>query len=78
MIQLTYVPQIMEQKEADHMDQVFNQFSQLKSMVDMQAMSQSTSPISSMLTLGSPKLPYFLTVPALGTACIFKREFLLH
>jgi hypothetical protein len=66
MIQLVYVPQMMQQKEADHMDAVFNQFSELKSMVDMQAMSRSTSPISSMLTLGSPKMPYFLTVPALG------------
>ena len=66
MIQLVYIPQVMEQKEAEHMDGVFNQFSQLKSMVDMQAISQSTAPISSMLTLGSPKLPYFLTVQALG------------
>ncbi len=66
MIQLVYIPQLMEQKEADHMDMVFNQFSQLKSMVDMQAISRSTSPISSMLTMGSPKLPYFLTVQALG------------
>jgi hypothetical protein len=66
MIQLVYVPQMMQQKEADHMDAVFNQFSEMKSMVDMQAISRSTSPISSMLTLGSPKMPYFLTVPALG------------
>ena len=66
MVQLVYVPEMMQQKEADHMDGVFNQFSALKSMVDMQAMSRSTAPISSMLTLGSSKLPYFLTVPAQG------------
>lgn len=66
MIQLVYIPQVMEQREADHMDQVFNQLSQLKAMVDVQMMTKSSSPISSTLTLGSPKLPYFLTVQSVG------------
>jgi len=66
MIQLVYIPQVMEQREADHMDQVFNQFSSLKAMVDMQGTARSFSPISSMLPLGSPRLPYFLTVPGQG------------
>jgi len=66
MIQLIYIPQVMEQREAEHMDQVFNQFSSLKSMIDMQAMTQSSSPISSMITLGSKELPYFITARATG------------
>jgi hypothetical protein len=66
MIQLVYIPQVMEQREADHMDGVFNQMSSLKAMVDMEGMTQSYSPISSMVTLGSPRLPYFLTAPAYG------------
>jgi hypothetical protein len=66
MIQLVYIPQVMEQKEAEHMDQVFNQFSTMKSMIDLQAMTQSSAPISSMLTLGSRELPYFITAKAYG------------
>lgn len=66
MIQLIYIPQVMEQREAEHMDQVFNQFSLIKSMMDMQAMTQSSSPSSSMITLGSRELPYFITVKATG------------
>ena len=66
MIQLIYIPQIMEQKEAEHMDLVSNQFSTLKSMIDLQAITQSTAPISSMVTLGSRELPYFITARAYG------------
>ena len=66
MIQLIYIPDIMEQKEAEHMDQVSNQFSTLKSMIEMQAITNSSSPISTMLTLGSRELPYFITARAFG------------
>jgi hypothetical protein len=66
MIQLIYIPQVMEQREAEHMDQVFNQISSLKSMMDMQATTQSTAPISSVITLGSRELPYFITAKATG------------
>jgi hypothetical protein len=67
MIQLIYIPQVMEQKESEHMDLVSNQISSLKSMIDLQAMTQSSAPISSMVTLGSRDLPYFITVKAFGT-----------
>jgi hypothetical protein len=66
MIQLIYIPQIMEQKEAEHMDLVSNQFSTLKSMIDLQGITRSSAPISSMITLGSRDLPYFITVKAFG------------
>ena len=66
MIQLIYIPQIMEQKEAEHMDQVSNQISTLKSMIDLQGMTRSSAPISSMVTLGSRDLPYFITAKAYG------------
>lgn len=65
-IQLIYVPQIMEQREAEHMDLVSNQFSTLKSMMDLQAITQSDAPITSMITLGSRELPYFITARAFG------------
>ena len=70
MIQLIYIPDIMEQREAEHMDQVSNQFSYLKSMVDIQMMTESEAPISTILTLNSDKLPYFITMPSSGTASI--------
>lgn len=69
-IQLYYIPQVMEQREAEHMDQVSNQFSSLKSMIDLQAMTQSDAPIFSMLTLGSRQLPYFITAGAYGVVSV--------
>jgi len=74
MIQLYYVPIIMEQKEADHMDQVSNQFSQLKSVIEIQAMMGTMdtgepityTPMSSPVTLGSKELPYFVSARSYG------------
>jgi len=65
-IQLVYIPQVMEQKESEHMDLVSNQLSTLKSMIDLQGMTKSSAPISSMVTLGSRDLPYFITAKAYG------------
>ncbi len=65
-IQLIYIPDIMEQKEAEHMDQISNQFSSLKSMIDLQIISRSDAPIFSMITLGSRELPYFISASAYG------------
>lgn len=65
-IQLVYIPQIMEQKEAEHMDQVSNQFSSLKSMIELQAITNSSAPISTMISLGSKELPYFITARSYG------------
>jgi hypothetical protein len=74
IIQLHYIPKIMEQKEAEHMDEVSNQFSYLKNMIDIQAMagtmgndiSLAHAPIMTQITLGSKGLPYFITVPSYG------------
>jgi competence protein ComGC len=45
-IQLVYIPQMMEQRESDHMDDVENQFSYLKSVIDLQSMVKEDVPIS--------------------------------
>jgi len=74
MIQLQYIPQIMEQREAEHMDLVSNQFSSLKSMMELQAITHSTAPISSMLTLGSRELPYFISAGASGEVKVHDKE----
>jgi hypothetical protein len=70
LVQLIYIPQIMEQREAEHMDQVSNQMSTLKSMIDLQGMTRSSTPISSMITLGSRELPYFITAKAFGSLSV--------
>lgn len=70
MIQLIYIPEIMEQREGEHMDEVENQFSQLKSIIDMQSIVKEDLPISSAITLGSRELPYFVTVKAFGALSV--------
>ncbi len=73
-IQLVYIPEIMKQRENDHVDDVENQFAHLKSVVETQSMlgvmesgdSISHSPISSPITLGSDKMPYFITAQTKG------------
>lgn len=75
IIQLNYIPQIMQEKEADHMDQVSNQFSNLKSVIEIQSTmgminggssSAPYTPMSSPLTLGSKELPYFVSARSYG------------
>ena len=65
-IQLVYIPQMMEQRESDHMDDAENQFSYLKSVIDLQSMVKEDVPISAPITLGSRELPYFVTARAFG------------
>ena len=74
VIQYSYIPVIMEQRESDHMDQVSNQFSQLKSVIEIQSMMGSMgtgepisyTPMSSPITLGSKELPYFVSARSYG------------
>lgn len=65
-VQLVYIPEIMEQRESEHMDDVDNQFSYLKSVIDLQSSLQKDVPISSPITLGSSELPYFVTARSFG------------
>ncbi len=65
-IQVIYIPEIMKQREAEHMDEVENQFSYLKSVIDIQSTMQEDIPVSSSITLGSRELPYFVTARAFG------------
>ncbi len=74
MIQVYYIPEIMNQREADHMDDVANQFSYLKSIIDLQGMTKEDVPISSPLTLGSMEIPYFVTARATGQIEVIEDE----
>jgi hypothetical protein len=74
IIQIQYIPQVMNQKEAEHMDLVSNQFSTLKSMIDVQGMTRSSAPISSMITLKSGGLPYFITAESAGVVSMNEKS----
>ena len=67
LVQAVYVPQWMSQKEADHMDIVAAQFTDLKSTFDTLSVQQDTYwPISNPITLGSKEMPYLSSSRAYG------------
>jgi len=59
MIKTEYVPQWLEQKEAEHMEEVSNQFARLKYALDIQSVVEQKTAISSSITLGSKEIPIF-------------------
>lgn len=73
-VQLVFIPQVMEQREADHMDEVQNQFSYIKSVIDLQSMTKEDVPISSPVKLGNKNIPYFVTMGARGDVRIIEDE----
>jgi len=57
----------MEEKEAEHMDNVLTQFSQLKFAIGTQSASnQTNTPIATSITLGSKELPYLMSMRSYG------------
>ena len=68
LIQAVYVPKWMEEREAEHMDQVVTQFAQLKLAIDTHvANEQPLTPIASPITLGNKELPYLMSLRAYGS-----------
>lgn len=68
LIQTMYIPKIMEQREADHMDKVAEQFTYLTSVIDGQAANPTNNmPVATSITLGSKELPYMLSMKSFGT-----------
>jgi hypothetical protein len=68
IIQVVYVPIIMEQREAEHMDRIAEQFGFLTSVIDNQAADGMKGiPIASFVTLGSKELPVLVSSKAYGT-----------
>lgn len=69
IVQTVYVPQWMEENERDHMDVVAAQFAELKHTIDIQLYEPSyyNIPISTPITLGSEKIPYFLSKESSGS-----------
>jgi len=76
MVQGIFVPQWMEEKEAEHMEKVSNQFSQLKFAVDAQsALQEPNCPISTSITLGSKELPFLVSARSYGSLKILPEDF---
>jgi hypothetical protein len=75
LVQTIYVPKIMEQREAEHMDKVAEQFASLTSVIDGQAADERKGiPIATSVTLGSRELPYLVSSKAFGTLEILENS----
>ena len=66
LVQTFYVPRWMEQREAEHMDEVLNQFSLLKFAIDMQILTEQDTPVSTPINLGNKKLPFLKSSGSFG------------
>jgi hypothetical protein len=66
VVQTVYVPSIMEQREAEHMDNVAYQFSLLKYAIDIQSVAGKNTPISTSMVLGSRELPFLSSDRSFG------------
>jgi hypothetical protein len=76
IIQTVYVPKWMEQSEAEHMEVVADQFSQLKFAIDTQsAIKEKDTPISTSITLGSNEMPFLSSNKAYGSLEILSEQF---
>ena len=68
VVQLVYVPNWMEETESEHIDEVFNQFCQLKLVIDTQtAINKPFTPIVTSINLGTNKIPFFMSNQAAGS-----------
>jgi len=75
VIQTVYIPEWMEQTEANHMEVVADQFSQLKFAIDTQsAIKEPDTPISTSITLGNKELPFLTSSRAYGSLDILSDE----
>jgi len=71
VIQTVYIPKWMEQQEADHMEEVGNQFAQLKYAIGQHILAKEAGiPISTSITLGSKELPFLMSSRAFGSVSI--------
>jgi len=67
-VQTVYVPQWMEENESTHLQEVKNQFMQLKFALDLQVynLKRNEMKLTTPITLGSEEVPYFLSEKSYG------------
>ncbi len=73
-LQTIYIPEAMETEESEHMDEISNQFSKLKSIIDIQTKHESEKPIATFIRLNNEELPYFVTASSIGQITINDQE----
>ena len=67
IVQLVYVPNWMEEIESEHIDDVFNQFCQLKLAIDTQSVNEKEyTPVVTSINLGTNKIPFLMSTRAAG------------
>jgi len=74
IFQTVFVPDWMEQLEAEHLDEVGNQFAMLKFAVDTQSLTQKNIPITTSIILGNKEIPFFTSSRAFGFLRITEDE----
>ena len=74
IIKTVYVPTWIEQREAAHMEEVSNQFTQLKYALDIQSLVEQKSAVSSPITLGNKEVPIFGLGRTFGSLEIFSNS----
>jgi len=68
IIQAAYIPKWMEEKEADHIEKVLVQFSELKLAIDTHTINrENNTPIATSITLGSKEFPFLMSTRAYGS-----------
>lgn len=77
-VQLVYVPMWMEKREAEHMDDVGRQFSQLKFAIDTLSISEKQSSITSPITLGSKEMPFLASSRSYGSIDFISDDFVIE
>jgi hypothetical protein len=66
IIQTVYIPKWMEEREAEHMSIVADQFAEFKHSIDTLDATNSTTPITLSITLGSKELGFLSSTRAFG------------
>lgn len=75
ILQTVYVPEWMENIEADHLNEVGSEFIDFKHTADLQILTENGLSVTSPITLGSEKLPYLLSQRAYGSLQILDNAF---
>jgi hypothetical protein len=75
VIQLQYVPKWMKEKEAAHMEEVSNQFTQLKYALDVQSLVNDGTSVTTSVKLGTGEMPFFNSVRTFGSLQIDDNTF---
>jgi len=78
IIKTVHVPNWIEQKEAQHLNDVENQFTQLKYTLDILALLEKNVAISNYVTLGSEELPFINEGRTYDTLAISSGDFQIN